>query len=474
MPTLIAVPNPAPNGDGSELTPYGAQEAIDKARPGDTVLLRGIFNEPIRIKADYHPDAPLTIAGHEDGAIFDGQFTWPRKPANGAFLKNPKTGDIAHYVPMVAVQGSHVVVRGLKVRNSLGRGIGVGKVNEIIEGVTIQDCFTDWSRGAGINVNDTTNLRIISCVVQHSGCFMQERRPSSQTNWPVACAVVRCEDVTIDGVISTDNWGEGLAVGRGTRYATVINGVFAHNMALQLYFNRCADSQAYYNLIYGTDADASAGLVVNNEDMKEPPCRNLVIAHNIAVGNQYNYAIWGNAAGNDGSEDVLFAFNTSALGKKAAWRMLRNQNKNIRYIGNLTYQPDGNFQDGNEPPADWHLERNAWSAPRPPAYLRGDGDVYDVELINPVWPSPLLGATPGHYAPAADYAVGPLGGIPARDYFGNDRKTWTAGAVEYQSTQPPQPADEIVRLLVSTQMSPADAAALRALLAGKSYTVELA
>ena len=471
MPILVAVPNPNPNGDGSELSPYGAQQAIDAAKPDDTVLLRGEFSEPIQVKSGGEPDAPVTVAAHEDGCIFDGGFTFPRLPANGAHLKNPKTGDIAHYVPLVAVQASHVIVRDLVVRNSLGRGIGVGKNNAILKGVQVINCHTDWSRGAGLNFNDAEDIFISGCIVERSGCFMQERRDSHATNWPVALAIVRCKNIMVDNTISSENWGEGIAIGRGSSDATVTRSVFANNMAVQLYFNRCARATAIRNLIYQSQADPGPGFVINNEDMKEPPCTDLIVAHNIAVGNQHNYAIWGNAGGNEGSSNVLFAHNTSALAHKAAWRMLKNANKNIRLVGNLTYQPGGNFQDGGALPDDWHFERNAWSGV-PPAYLRGNGDIYGADLVNPIWPSPAFGIEASNYAAKEDYAPGPCGGVPPVDYYGRVRKGWTAGAIEFVQTAPP--AEELVRLLVSTQMSTEDAAKLRTLLSGKAYTVELA
>ena len=474
MPTLIAVPNPAPNGDGSELTPYGAQEAIDKALPGDTILLRGVFHEVVRLAGTYDPTAPLTIDRHPDGATIDGNFDLPRPGANAKLMTAPD-GTTGHYGPLVRITGKHIRWHRVDVRNSWGRGVQVSDTSD----VELANFTVDWSRNSGVQLHTVERVTCRNVKNFHAGCYYQERRDPSKYNWPVAFSVLFGKNMIIDGCTSIGNFGEGFALGRGTSDSFVANSTFANNMAPNLYLHHSVRCLATRNLIYCDGSGfISSGVVVNNEDNfpDAPTVDAMLVTNNIAVGCSKNFAIWNNETLDVKSTGVRFLFNTSINATDAGFLLRTKGASAPEFIGNLVYQKNGRAVELAGQPEGYIFSRNAWLSPAlPPAAVRSPGDFADVWMVDPdAEIVPGIAPDVENYRPLGRYAVGQIEDGPVVDYSERVREFWTVGALERIEDVIKPPVKEAVRLSITAQMSREDAATLRALLSGKNYTVELA
>jgi hypothetical protein len=106
------------DGGGPKLS-----NAIELAKPGDTILVRGTCRERIKVTK-----GPLTLDGG-GSAILDGAGVGPNEQEFNGLL---------------TVDGAHgVTIRGWRIRNSTGEGIfGVHGANMVIQDTVVEENFT--------------------------------------------------------------------------------------------------------------------------------------------------------------------------------------------------------------------------------------------------------------------------------------------------------------------------------------------
>lgn len=477
MATLLAVSNPSKNGDGSELAPYNMTQAIQAAKPGDTILMRGVFNEVVKIAGTYTANAPLTIAAHPDGAAIDGKFALPKAPANPPYTS--PTGEVGHFGALVQITGKYISWSGVDIKNSLGRGISVSDTSD----VELRDFTVDWSRNAGVNLHTADRVTCRNVRNFHAGCYYQEQRPPSKKyNWPVAFNVLFSKNVALYGCESSYNWGEGFALGRGTSDSQIINCTAANSMGIQIYLHRSEHSQAVGNLVYCDGSLFIAnGIVINNEDNfpNAPVVNNMLVANNIAVGCRHSYAIWGNETSGVKSTGVRFLFNTSINSSESSLLIRTKGVSAPVFAGNLFYQnvDIGEIVELAGVPDGIVFDRNAWITPvAVPAAARSPRDVTGVELVNPNAKISYGKVDAANYRPTTLSGIGVVKGAPDVDYGGASRKLWTVGALESFTdvVDPPvDPVDQLVQLTIEANFSAEEATQLRALLKDRAFHVKL-
>jgi hypothetical protein len=470
---IIASPTPSATPDGSELSPYSLPAALALAKPGDTVMLRGVFHEVLTLSKTYTSASPLTVRAHPDGATIDGQFKLPAMPADLGQTQTAPDGTKANYKPLVSVTGKFINVDGLVICNSQGRGIGVSNTSN----VNLSNLTVEWSRNAGVHLHTVQNVVLYRVVNRHAGCYYQALRDPNLYNWPVAFNVLYSKNVRIEECESSDNWGEGLSLGRGTADSTVTRSTLSNNMALQLYLHRSERCQAVGNLVYCDGSGfISPGIVINNEDNFTGTVANhILVANNIIAGCAHNLGVWGNEASGATSQAIDFLLNTSVNSRDGGLLLRARGARGVRVIGNLFYEKVGPTAILDGAPVECTFERNAWLGQQPPASARSASDLTGVELVNA---DSVI--APVAYSTKAEAGIGAIDGAPEVDFYNRQRKAWTVGAIEFAAAvveppvilppEPPEPPtlNETVELTLAIDLAPALALALReAVAAGK-------
>jgi hypothetical protein len=405
--------------------------------------VRGVLKgQTVTIDRSYQAGTPLAVIQHDDGGMIDGEFKFPQPGANALIMKAPD-GTIGHHAPLVNITGSHVRW-SVDVRNSLGRGVGVSDASN----VELREFTVDWSRNAGVHLHSVQNVRCYQVQNRHAGCYYQQPRDPSKYNWPVAFNVVYSKNVVVDSCESSQNWGEGIALGRGTADSKIVGSIFADNMALNLYMHRCERSQALRNLVYCTSANPCPGIVVNNEDnFTGTVVNNLLIGLNVCIGNRFNLSVWGNETSGVVSQDVMFLFNTSINGRgegKAGGMLLRAKGaRKLRVYGNLFYQKDGRYFEIEGAPEDCLFENNCWggATSAPPALVTGKG-IAGVQLTKPDAPYAYGNVKVESYAPTKPYAIPQIPEVEDKDFLGRKRQHWSVGAIDHKSVEVPEDEED--------------------------------
>lgn len=456
MTVWVASPTPGNSPTGAEDAPYSLSTAISMALPGDTVLLRGVFTQPVSITKSGTPGAPITYAMHPDKAAIDGKFIWPKPSANAVIMKAPD-GVIGHWGPLVNIQADDIAW-SVDVRNSLGRGIGVqGKR------VTLRDALVDWTRNGAINIQNSEEIRVLNMRWSHSGSYYQGERDPNLFNWPVACYVQRTNGVEVRGCTGFECWGEGLAFGRGT-----INGFAHYNtiydvMSVGMYGDRCRNCEIWNNTIYCTgtfgNVGPSEGLVVRNENYNDgtPPMTGFRAIDNLIVHVKKGIVIGRSEKVGELMSNVLLDHNTLVDCTDVSIFHNSADHRGVAFVNNLVHQKNGEFVRGSGvKTGEYTVSHNGWGGienPQISPLFTSPTDIYGVRLVNP-------GATilPGmlyrdNYAPVANYE-----GI---------------GAIQYipPVVEPPIIENESVRIILEGSLSPDKAAAFRKMIADGKFFI---
>lgn len=184
---IYASANATAQGDGSKGNPYRLQDALDMVQPGETLWLRGGeykikdrwhyprlthggADESSRIVIESYPKETAVIVGTKDfdvdtgadreGLLIEGNYVTLRR------LEIKNCGSYG-----VNVQGSHVLIEGLKVHGNLLTGIyAFGKQNHIRYNEVYGNSDYGHSRG---NYNNGDNADAISAGKGSDGTIIE-------------------------------------------------------------------------------------------------------------------------------------------------------------------------------------------------------------------------------------------------------------------------------------------------------------
>lgn len=280
----------ATGGSGAGAAPVSLQERIDRARPGDTVVVEGgTFDERITI------DKPLVLEGRD----------WPVIDGGGE-------GDV------VTITADEVTLSRFVVRNS-GRAVSQEPAAVKVNGAhaaTIQYNRIESSR-FGIHITDSHHPVIAYNEIDVGDGIPQERRGHAIYLWEVDGGAVHANTITnaADGIhleFSDDN-GIGENVVTGSRYA--IHLMTSHNN--RVLNNRFTDNLSGALLMFSDDLLIKGNELSNNRDgatgagMLIKDVDNIFAEGNVIQRNKYGISLEGTP--NTIGATATFIRNTLAL-----------------------------------------------------------------------------------------------------------------------------------------------------------------
>ena len=201
--TIVVSPRAGDGGNGSAEAPYASLErALKRAKPGDTVALRdGVYALTARIRATLNgtAQAPIVIRA------------WPKETPilDGAAIK------MNLYDTLFELdKSSHVVVDGLEVRNSAGRGINLHECADVsVRNCSIRDVQCRALGGSGERLLFEGNKVRNACLVNADNAFL---KAGKNGGWPATVQTSKRDDhrPSTDVVFRNndvrESWGEGI------------------------------------------------------------------------------------------------------------------------------------------------------------------------------------------------------------------------------------------------------------------------
>jgi len=271
--------------------PCALDTALGMLKAGDTLLLRGgAYRQEVYVGASGTEASPIVISSYPgDVAVIDGE---DRIPASD-------------WGVLLLVEGAHVTIQNLEVRNSLWMGVRIAGDHSSAVRVTSHD---HWENGILLSGDYTLA----------DGCFVYNNARSNENcvmardSWASGLSAAR-EPVgaTIRGSTVWHNWGEGISTYEATQ--TIIEDNVAYdNFSVNLYLSDATHVLAQRNVVYATGAMAcdeasQVGIAISSEG-KEPSNSDITLINNAVYGTRRNFYYFTSDV--DGMVNTLIAHNT--------------------------------------------------------------------------------------------------------------------------------------------------------------------
>ena len=453
----------APNGNdanpGTQAQPLRTiQRAVDRAVAGTTIFLRqGTYHEIVKIDQSGTAAQPIILAAFQgERPVIDGQYTLPDSPPvrwNNTI--NPPRS--FNYDAMLRIKGSHIVVRGIEITRSAGRGIVVGgrDHNSRSTNVKIEDCSVHDVRNSPIQVQHATNSVVQRCNIYHGSDYAIHDRPTSEMNWPSMLMVSDASNVIFRGNTVRENWGEGVSANEDSTDITIEDNTIYDNMGQQLYVHRSRGVIIQRNLIYHTNnpnfrrgGDPSGCIALNNEAdfAASITVEEVDVRHNVVVGCRRNMALWSSDQTHLPIHDVRIVNNTfvNAFSHTARgavnFSINANNLQNIVIENNLILQTTATdqFIGDSSNSSGITFRKNLWSR-TPPANMSSSNDIVAAPgLNNPDAPLSPGGVQLRWYAPNPGSPAA-TNGVGAVEIFNNNPAPATATPTATPGGNPPTP-----------------------------------
>lgn len=407
------------SNNGSLGSPWATfTHAYSQMSAGDKLLVRGgtytptVGEDKIVVDVSGASDAWCETKAYDAGGspetvIIDGLHTYPS--AEQITGLTPAQGNLygtrypTNYKGLVNFYCNYHKWTNISIHNSKGRGLEIETIGGGAQWhhITVTGCDVLNARHAGIVVEYADNIEFYNCSIVNAGSYAPYLRPiikseadtTGSNNHPGSMKVSDCDGLVIDGLISHDNWGEGLNVSAQTINYIVRNCEIYNVMSPLLYLHRSRQGEIYNNRIYWTPEGApygnpNAGIFVQNEQ-EEPfetmEAGELLIYNNLVVGCKHNVFLGAGYKGQYGFDQVYFYHNTLVNAVEFGVNLSdRAPLTDIKFWNNIIYDNTDTGQlatVGGNP--EISCRYNGWSA-TPTASARGTGDVYgDLKLANP-------------------------------------------------------------------------------------------
>lgn len=427
-PALYVKPDGDDTNPGTKEQPVKTfAHALELWMPGWEIrALDGVFDEQLAIDLAGTAQDPVIVRA-DDGAA-------PVLDATGDPAGQP-----------IKLTGQHIEVSGFEVRGSGNQCVRASGQSLVLRDLHVHDCV---SHGVQIDGQDVLaeGLKIYQTVLENEG---------EQGAWGSALKVsVGGAGIVLRGNEIFHNWGEGIAVTRGSDVQVVGNRVY-DNYSVNIYIDN-----SYSVLVEGNwttctpdsgferDGQRAAALALAEEyyDGWGAQLADVVVQNNIAAFCDRGLIYYGADVPGGGLDHVTIRFNTLWGSVDTALSIEEEPAKTtaseIAY--NLVQQPEDKVAVIVDP-AGIDLHDNLWVGPLPDDWrnCNGPGDVAG---------DPKLAFTPGYTASSLRLAAG----SPARDRApaavpvdaeGKPRAARGSpmadlGALEYGDPDAPSPLDD--------------------------------
>lgn len=307
---LLALPTQAyardiyvsPNGNdsnaGTQAAPYRTFSKVNAVVVGgDTVFINGgTYTQSLQISKSGSANARINIqAISGQTVIIDGQ--------------NSRQN-------LVDVSGRYVTISNVEVKNSSGYC-----VNLVGQNIEFKDSFVHECSGHGI-YTDGQSVLVDGNEVTRTNLSYSSR--TAESGWGSAMKVrVGGDNITFQNNLVYENYGEGVAVTRGTN-SVVRNNTFYNNFAVNIYVDNSHDVIVDRNFVYCTN---NSGFEFNDSERRgQKPngiamgeeqydgwgaqLANVKITNNIVSNCQSGVRYWGADVSGGGLKNVFIAHNT--------------------------------------------------------------------------------------------------------------------------------------------------------------------
>lgn len=382
------------------------QKGIDMASAGDTVYIRGgryLVTDMIRFHKSGTSGNPITLAAYEgETPIIDGQDAYP----NDNLQEYEFNGNtyVHSWNALIEIEGSHIVVDGLEVTGSFGKGIEVGITEGHLPGhvrhsnVIVKNCNIHDNRHTALEFEYMDDSLADNNKIWRNAMFAPFSRSPSQVNWPVALLLATCRNTIVQNCEVYNNWTEGIGIWSNFRtpdqiseYVTIQDNEVYDNYAVEIYADHAAYLTIQRNLVYNTgdttyyrDGKPCAGILFSDEDYGEnttPPGHHRTIINNLTIGNSSNIAYWYQGVEGSALNNDIIAHNTSVDAYGEGLYIAEAEHKNSRIENNIFIQSNGGQLVDVEQDPELHFSHNNWSSPVTGAASNVNDIIADPKLV---------------------------------------------------------------------------------------------
>lgn len=357
---------------GTEQKPFQTfTHATSVLEPGDTLIIKdGSYEEQLRI----------TVSGTETDYI-----TVRADNLHGAVLHPFGEEDTS----TVYVSGDYIVLDGIEVAGSTNYCIEVDDAAyTTVTSTKVHDCVAH-----GIYTDGTYTI-IDNNDVSLSNLVNEAR--DNRVQWGSGIKVrIGGDNIVISNNTVYHNYGEGIAVTRGTN-TTVVNNTVYDNFSVNIYIDNSNNVLVDKNFVYctpdsGFERDDQAASAFG---MEEEPYRgdwgaqlhHVTFSNNIAIGCHRGIYYWRSDVDDIGLEYVSIIHNTFVNMVRGSVYLEHTSNNEGNVIANnIFHQENGEFGYVEET-TGFSIHHNFWSGATPDSYsnLSGKNDVSgDPRFLNP-------------------------------------------------------------------------------------------
>lgn len=355
-------PTGSDSADGSTSNPVkSVNKAFSLASPGDTIILRqGEYTEKVVIQKSGTANNPITLKAAQGERVVLN-------------LSNTTS-------PVIKVTGSYITLDGLEVKNSKSACVELNGTHITAMHLKVYDCVDHGIYADGqfitIEKNDVTRTNL------------ENDRSASKiaSSWGSAIKLrVGADSITIRGNSVHNNWGEGIAVTRGSN-VVVSDNTFFDNWGVNIYIDNSKDVQVVSNFSYCTqnsgferNGERAAGIALGEE--KYEGWGNQLAR--IAISNNIVYNC-GRGLISYGAQQIGGGLDTVTIRNNTFWNTTNtalsfngdpspSKTKNTVISNNIVFQPNGKMVWA-ENASGISFAHNNWSV-KPSSFASSNTDI---------------------------------------------------------------------------------------------------
>ena len=288
-------------GDGSLAAPWLTfEKGISELTPGDTLFaLDGTYTERVLVPSSINGTGPCPI-------------TIMEMPGDEVKICHAQA-------QIVRINGNYINFIGFEIYDlTTNEDDAQGLiVLETAHDIFLSDLNVHDFDSHGIDLHGD-NVTVKNCTI-HDGVLDNENNAAGASGWGSGLKVSHESDGAIlkDNTIY-NNWGEGIAVTRGTNAQVYDNTVY-DNFSVNIYIDNSTDVDVFRNFSYNTESplggDKTSGISIAEEYYAGwgNHLENIVIKNNVVYNCSRGFTFYGTDNGTGGMKNVLVANNVFYL-----------------------------------------------------------------------------------------------------------------------------------------------------------------